>query len=199
MKTLLALLAVTAACSRATAQDPAPPPAQPSDVEILMEQVRKAPDDADAWFRLADLHERASSYEEEAGALRKLVELRPQMGYARFKLGTTYNRLGRWAEAVEQFEAARKSIGGQPPLHNNLAVAYGKLGRIAEEIEALEKAIALRPDYATAHYNLGMARLRQGRQREAVREYVILQDIDGGAALTLKKAIDAQAPRGRAR
>ncbi|MGE5047299.1 MAG: tetratricopeptide repeat protein [Deltaproteobacteria bacterium] len=199
MKAMLPLLLLAAACSRAAPQDPPPAPRQPSDAEILMEQVRKDPGDADAWFRLADLHERASSYEEEVGALRKLIELRPQMGYARFKLGTTYNRLGRWAEAVEQFEAARKTIGGQPLLHNNLAVAYGKLGRVAEEIDALKKAIALRPEYATAHYNLGMARLRQGQPREAVREYEILEDIDAGAAATLKKAIDAQAPRGRAR
>jgi tetratricopeptide (TPR) repeat protein len=196
MRPAIALL-LLAACSSGKAQGP-PPPVPPSDAEILIEQVRKDPGDADAWFRLADLHERASSYEEEAGALRKLIELRPEMGYARFKLGTTYNRLGRYGEAVEQFEAAKKTIGGQPPLHNNLAVAYGKLGRIAEEIEALKKAIALRPDYVTAHYNLGMARLRQRRPREAIREYEILKAIDEGAASTLKKAIDAQAARGKA-
>jgi tetratricopeptide (TPR) repeat protein len=169
----------------------APAPAAKSDLEILLDQVRTNPRDAGAWFHLADLYERANLYQEEADALEQVIALDPKMGYAYVKLGTTCNRLGAYQRAVESFERAEKYVARLPVLYNNLALSYGKLGKTDAQVAALRKAIALRPSYATAHYNLGMALLARGDREGARKEQRTLQDLDEGAAASLKKEIDA--------
>ncbi len=164
---------------------------QQSDLAMLQEKVTKEPGDADAWFHLADLYERANQYLEQADALRKVVALRPEMGWAHFKLGTAYNRLQRYEEAVKSFRTAEKYVKDQPMLYNNLGVAYGKLGKPKEEIASLRKAVAIRPRYSMAHYNLGVALLRKGDRQGAATELRILQDLDEGTAAALKKDIDS--------
>ncbi len=183
--------ALIVSCSEGDEKKAFPAATQKSDIEMLREKVKNDPSDAEAWFHLADLYERAMVYEEEADALRKVIALEPGKAYAYFKLGTTYNRLRRYPEAVESFVRAEKYIKNQPMLYNNLAVSYGKIGKTREEIAALEKAIAIRPRYSVAHYNLGMALLRKGARQGAMKEYRILQDLDEGAAASLKKEIDA--------
>jgi tetratricopeptide (TPR) repeat protein len=194
-----ALGLATAALLLSCSEEPAPRPrvgrgtAPKSDADLVQEQLAKDPNDAEAWFHLAEILDRGGLYEREAEALRKAIALKPEMGWAHLKLGTTCNRLGRYEEAVEHFRAAEKHLKPQPMLYNNLAWSYGKLGKGAEEIAALRKAIALRPTYAAAHLNLGMALVRKGARQEAEREQLVLQELDEGAAATLRGAIDAAA------
>jgi tetratricopeptide (TPR) repeat protein len=179
------------ACSE-EAPPPAPSePAPASDLEVYRARVATDPADADAWFHLADAFERAALFEDEADALRRVVALRPEMTWAHVKLGTTYNRLGRWREAVESFERARPEADRQPVLHNNLAIAYGKLGRSADEIASLRRAIALRPRYAVARHNLGVALLARGDRAGAREQVEALHAFDEGAASSLARAVDA--------
>lgn len=162
-----------------------------SDADEVQEQLKKNPDDAEAWFHLAEILDRANLPEREAEALRKAIALEPDLGWAHLKLGTTCNRLGKFEEAVEHFRAAEKRLKPQPMLYNNLGYAYGKLGKNAEEIAAFRKAVKLRPSYAAGHFNLGVALLKSGAREAAEREYDALQELDEAAAIALKKQIDA--------
>jgi tetratricopeptide (TPR) repeat protein len=199
MRRAAAVLCLASAALWSCSEEPPPRPrltratAPKSDADLVQEQIRKDPNDAEAWFHLAEILERASLHEREAEALKKVVELRPDMGWAHLKLGTACNRLGRYEEAVEHFRAAEKLLKRKPTLYNNLAWSYGKLGRTAEEIAALRKAIEIRPTYVTAHFNLGMALLRKGARREAEKEVGILEDLDEGAAATLRRELGASA------
>jgi tetratricopeptide (TPR) repeat protein len=130
-------------------------------------------------------------YPEEIEALKQTVTLKPDMGYAYFMLGTAYNRLDRYQEAVASFTKATKYIRNQPMIYNNMAISYGKLGNTDEEIATLKKALSLRPKYIIAHFNLGMAYLKKDRRDDAMKEYHVLMKIDEGAAASLKKEIDA--------
>ena len=114
------------------------------------------------------------------------------MGYAHFKLGTVYNRLGRYQDAVGSFTKATRFWTNQPMAFNNMAISYGKLGRTADEITALKKAISLRPRYSIAHFNLGMAYLKEGRREDAMREHAALKELDEALAATLKQEITAK-------
>ncbi len=187
---LLSAASLAPSCSDEAPRRSAPLQAQPSDLDVLREQLAKDPKNADAWFHLADLYERANLYREQVTALREVIALQPQMGFAHFKLGTALNRLQQYEEAVKSFTKAEMYVKNQPMLYNNLAVSYGKLGKTREEIAALRKAIALRPRYAVAHYNLGMALLRKGDRKGAGEELRILEDFDEGAAASLRKEID---------
>ncbi|HEY6004631.1 MAG TPA: tetratricopeptide repeat protein [Anaeromyxobacter sp.] len=199
MRRATAALWLASAALASCSEEPPPRPrltaatVPKSDADLVQEQLKKDPNDAEAWFHLAEILERASLHEREAEALKKAIELRPDMGWAHLKLGTTCNRLGRYEEAVTHFRAAEKLLKRKPTLYNNLAWSYGKLGRNAEEIAALRKAIEIRPTYATAHFNLGVALLRKGARREAEQEHRILLDLDEGAAAALLKEIERPA------
>jgi tetratricopeptide (TPR) repeat protein len=154
------------------------------------QRVEAHPEDADAWFHLADLYERNGQYAEAIDAYKKVAKLRPSQGYVYFKMGTSYDRLGQPGEAVE---ALKKTVHYMPRFavaYNNLGIAYGKLGRNREEIAVLKKALQLRPSYVTARYNLGIANLRVRDWKAALQQYELLKDLESGTAEALKKEID---------
>ncbi len=195
MKRLILILMpflVLCSCSREREVAGPPPAAEKSIFEEVKEQTIKNPQDAEAWFHLGDLYDRAEMYKEEADALSKALAIDPSKGYAYVKLGTAYNRLQRYQDAVKQLEKGKKYLPKYPRLYNNLGVAYGKLGKSAEEIAALEKAISLNPRYATARFNLGMAYLRKGQREQAQKQYQALSQFDVTAAESLKKEIAAK-------
>ena len=163
-----------------------------SEFEQIKEQTIKNPKDAEAWYHLADLYERSSMYPEEADALKHVIAISPDRGDAHMKLGTAYNRLGDYQNAIKHFVIAKQYLPKDAMLYNNLAVAYGKVGKTDDEIANLEKAISIRPHYATARYNLGMAFLRKGNRELALRQYHELTKLDEATAQSLKKEIDAK-------
>ncbi len=160
--------------------------------EEVKEQTVRNPNDAEAWYHLADLYERSELYQEEIASLKKVIAITPQNGNAYIKLGNSYNRLGQYEEAIKNYKTAIKFFPKNPVLYNNLAVSYGKTNKVEEEISALEKAISLRPRYATARFNLGMVMLRKGRPDLAKNQYQELLKFDEGVAQSLKKEIDAK-------
>ena len=84
-------------------------------------------------------------------------------------LGDVYFRMGRYGEAIEEFEKAR---GLKPDVKTffNLGSAYYKVGRYEEAEAELKTAIGLKPDFADAHYNLASTLRALGRMDEAVSE-----------------------------
>lgn len=183
---------VLASCSEEKAQTPAPAITKKSDFEILREQVKNDPKDADAWYHLADVYERAEAYQEEIDALKHVISIKPTMGYTYFRLGTAYNRIERYQDAVTNFLKATRYLHNQPMIYNNLAISYGKLGKTDDEIAALKKALAIRPKYVIARFNLGMAYLKKDDRAGAVKQYQIIKEIDEGIAASLKKEIDSK-------
>lgn len=157
----------------------------------VQDKLRENPDDADALYHLADLYERSAQYPQAIEAYKKVVALKPDMGYAYFKMGTAYNRIEKPAEAAEAFEKAVKYMPDFAVAYNNLGVAYGKLGKLDEEIAALKKAVELRPSYAVARYNLGMTYLKKGDKKAAKKEYEALKGVDEGIAEALMKEINS--------
>lgn len=189
---ILAISLVMLSCG-SEKEKTAPPPI--SEEKTLFEEVKaqtaKNPNDAEAWYHLADLYERAEQYREEADALNKVIALKPDRGYVYVKLGTACSRLGRYQDAIKNYLKAKTFFPKNALLYNNLAVAYGKTGRADEEIAALKQAISLRPHYATARFNLGVVYLKKGRRGDALKQYEELKKFDEGAAASLKKEIDA--------
>ncbi len=180
------------ACTKEKEKATEPVSGEKSMFEEVKDQTVKNPKDADAWYHLADLYERSGMYREEVDALRHVIAIKPDKGYAYMKLANTHSRLGEYQDAIKQFTAAKKYIPKDPVLYNNLAVAYGKIGKPDDEIRELEKAISIRPRYSTARYNLGMAFLKKGNREMALHQYDELKKFDEGIANALKKEIDAK-------
>ncbi len=172
-----------------TSAQPFNPYSSESVFNEVKQKLQKNPDDVDALYHLADLYERNAQYTEAIEAYKKVVKIKPSMGYAYFKLGTAYDRLDRPAEAVNAFKKAIKYMPDYAVAYNNLGVAYGKLEKFNDEIAVLEKAIKLRPTYSSARYNLGVTYLKTGNKKAAMQEYESLKKFDGGAAEALLKEI----------
>lgn len=155
----------------------------------VKDKLKQNPGDADEWYHLADLYDRSGQYPDAIEAYKKVVQLKPRMGYAYFKMGTAYDRMNRPADAVASLEKSIKYLPTNVVAYNNLGIAYGKLGKVKDEIRVLKKAIKLRSSYSAARYNLGVAYLKAGDRNAAQRQYDSLKDMDRGMAEALLKVI----------
>src|SRR5208282_6074841 len=98
------------------------------------QRVEAHPEDAEAWFHLANLYESNGQYAEAIDAYKKVAKLRPKQGFVYVKIGTAYDQIGKPKEAVEALKKAVHYMPGYAVAYNNLGIAYGKLGRNREEI-----------------------------------------------------------------
>src|ERR1700690_2474604 len=94
-------------------QPPAVKPGQavnPYSTESVFNEVNRTvqqnPNDADALFHLADLYDRNTMYQEAIATYKKVIKLKPDMGYAYFKMGTAYDRINQPSEALNAFKSA---------------------------------------------------------------------------------------------
>jgi len=190
--TLVLLFAVS--CRKKEEKEPAGPVSEQlystqSIYAKVKQQVKENPENAGAFYHLADLYFRNRLYEKAIDAYKQVVRLRPGRGYSYLKMGMAYSQLDRPEEAVQAYIKAVESLPRNPLVYNNLGIVYGKLGRIDEEIGALQRAIELRPRYASARFNLGLVYLKRGDKQAARRQYEALQDIDGHLAGELLKRL----------
>lgn len=85
-------------------------------------------------------------------------------------LGITYDKVGRYQEALQELKAALQLDPGYIDVINNTAVTYYHMGKNDEAIQALQEAIQSNPDNVQAHCNLGNIFISQGRIDEASEE-----------------------------
>lgn len=85
-------------------------------------------------------------------------------------LGITYDKLGRYEEAIAELNEALRLNPGYIEVHNNLAVTYDRIGKRDEAVRELREALKLNPGYTEAHNNLGNIYAGSGRYEEAIIE-----------------------------
>jgi len=73
---------------------------------------------------------------------------------AYFSLANELNKIGRFQDAVTNYEAALRIRADFPLAHNHLAIALVKLGRTNDAIAHLNEALRLKPDLAEARQQL---------------------------------------------
>jgi Flp pilus assembly protein TadD len=77
-------------------------------------------------------------------------------------LGSVLGRVGKWEEAEQVLERARRRDPDDPNVESNLGWVYANVGRLNEAAALLERAIMQQPNEPSAHGNLGWVRLRAG-------------------------------------
>src|SRR5262249_42660296 len=95
--------------------------------------------------------------------LERALRIDPQYSDARVNLGVSYVRLGRYSDALEQFEKAATTGPASATLYGNLAYALYALGRLPDAEQAARRALALDSRYVKAHYLLGSLLARRVR------------------------------------
>lgn len=111
-----------------------------------------------------------------AEAFQQAIKLDPDLAEAHFRLGLTYDALGRQQEAEEAYkkavEAYKKYLAADEnskdaEAHYNLGQTYAGLHVYAEAVREYRQATRLKPDDADIYYDLGTALMRLAQYDEA--------------------------------
>ncbi len=136
-------------------------------ITTLADQANAAPEDPQAWRRLAEVQFRASqidaSYRSAAlASYRKLFELDPTDLDALRGLGNVYYDLEEYQRSIEFYERYLAIEPDDPSVHTDLATMYLYTGQADRAIAAYRAVLVKRPDFFQAHFNLGIAYQTKG-------------------------------------
>ncbi|MBI5788347.1 MAG: tetratricopeptide repeat protein [Candidatus Schekmanbacteria bacterium] len=95
----------------------------------------------------------------------------PRKSRPHLSLGAAYTHLGRYPEAVREYEAALSADPYYAKAYYNLAIALEKQRAIDQAIINYEKCLKLDVNYGEAYNNLGGLYLLQGRLDEAEKAF----------------------------
>jgi tetratricopeptide (TPR) repeat protein len=104
-----------------------------------------------------------------SGDVQAAFELQPAYPEALNNLGLGLHEMGRYDEAVKQFEAALALRPDFAMAQNNRGAALQALGKTTEALEAFRAAVALDEKLARAHANLGQMLADQGQLLEGLQ------------------------------
>src|SRR5499427_8332969 len=139
------------------------------------------------------------------GALREYqayLTLRPERVEARSNLGAALARLGRYAEAIEQYKRALALEGRNPGIRFNLALAYYKTAKILSASKELEAVVAAQPENRNALLLLADCNLRLGEFKKVIELLTPIDSADNHAVdymLGLALINDKQLDKGQER
>jgi tetratricopeptide (TPR) repeat protein len=123
---------------------------------------------------------KAGMLDEASREFRRVVELKPADGAARFYVGLIALKQAQWQEAADHLRAAADLEGDKPAILYNLALAFERAGRLEEAEATYAEATAKARHDARILTGWGIAALRRGdyevaagrleRAREVSRE-----------------------------
>ena len=108
-------------------------------------------------------------YDAAVEALRKTLEIDAHFVYAHVMLGQSYLQLGRFHEAIAQFQTASELSGASPPYHAMLGHAFAAAGNSSEAYKILnqlkeQSARSYLSSYCIAEVYLGLGDADQALQ-----------------------------------
>ncbi len=97
----------------------------------------------------------------------QILRARPEASLLRSNLGAAYAGLGRYEEAIAEYERAL-AVKDDPSIRLNLALSLLKAGRLEEADENASRVLQARPADRTVALVVAECRLRLGRNQEVV-------------------------------
>ena len=102
---------------------------------------------------------------------RQLTKKYPKASVPLSVLGSILLDLGKFEEAVANYQQALRIDPDNSLDHCNLGRALSSLGRLEEALAAFLESLRIKPDHADAHNNLGNTYKSLGRLEESVASY----------------------------
>jgi tetratricopeptide (TPR) repeat protein len=116
-------------------------------------------------------YQRSSVWKDPLSLWMDAVQKAPTKARPHNNLGEQYSKMGRFDDAIAEYEKALNILPAFETARNNLGTAYTEKGMLDEAIQEYKKAIGLNPGYVKAFYNLGVAYLRAGKLDDAIAAY----------------------------
>ena len=117
---------------------------------VLQSLKPENPDDLQGWTMLGELARQLDAASLAAAFFGQAVRVSPRTPRVRQDLGHALAMMGRYPEAIVQFEQAVALDSSDPAAHLNLAVAYAEAGRKMDARKQAQEALRLEPDYDLA-------------------------------------------------
>ncbi|MCZ6695684.1 MAG: FG-GAP-like repeat-containing protein [Acidobacteria bacterium] len=110
-------------------------------------------------------------------ALRRAIELDPNLVHAHYSLAILLRDLGRSDEAASRMERARALAPGDPHILYNMGLLRVRQRKFKEAIRILRKARLLDPNSMSIRYQLARALLQSGERAAGEKEMVAYQNL----------------------
>jgi len=125
----------------------------------FLEAERLNPQNAHNQYALGLALNAKGRYLEALDHYKQALVLDPKFTEVHNALGATYIEIGKWDNAIQEFNIVLKDILYLTPFYvlNNLGWAYYKKGDLPHAIENYQRALGMKPDFGLAIYNLGLA------------------------------------------
>ena len=107
--------------------------------------------------------------------LEQALDLTPGLARAHYFLGTALRALGRYDEALAEFQAARAQYPRDRVVLNQIGRIHFLERRFDEAVATLEEVLRIDPEDLQAHYNLMLSHQGAGRPEEAARERALYE------------------------
>ncbi len=125
--------------------------------------ARIAPDNEQAWLRLARVEQLKGNHAEAIERLRKVLMIRPRHVGAHYLIGLSYLRTGQVDKAIFHNAAAIRLNPDFAEAHNNLATAMLRQGKREAAIAGYRRALQLKPRLREASDSLAALGVAAGR------------------------------------
>lgn len=118
--------------------------------------------------RLADLF-KAGEYESVEIEARRLIDRRPNSGFAWKALGSALHKQKKMS--LDVLHRAAELLPDDAEAQSNLGNALRENGKVAEAVVCYRRALELEPDNDAAYCNLGAAQKQMGLHTEALASF----------------------------
>ncbi len=127
-------------------------------LQVLQGVRPESETDYQGWDALGQLAMRLQSPSLAAAFFNDAIKASPRTSKPRQDMGLALAMMGRYPEAIAQFEQGVALDPADPAAHLNLAVAYAEVGRKSDARGHAQEALRLRPGYERAQQFLGALR-----------------------------------------
>ncbi|MEN8225895.1 MAG: tetratricopeptide repeat protein [Bacteroidota bacterium] len=114
---------------------------------------------------------------ESLAEYRKAMEYTGEFAASRHNLGVTYQNLGMFEKAEENFLAAIRIDDEFYPSMANLTLTYNQQGRNDDAEAMLRHMIEDFPQYPDAHYSLGLLLAEKGKYEESLESLILAAEL----------------------
>jgi tetratricopeptide (TPR) repeat protein len=131
------------------------------------EWLARDPDNVRALFLRSNVNRQAGSWTKVAPDLRRVVELDPELGQARWWLAVALVNIGRYEEAVGHLEILRQRQPDDVDVLVRLAMCRHRMGRVREAHALLDEVLSWSPNHGLALLTCGQIAHGNGQLPEA--------------------------------
>jgi tetratricopeptide (TPR) repeat protein len=114
------------------------------------------------------------------------IDKNSKIAEAYYHRGRSYQKLGNFSKAQQDYYRALRLNIRYPEVHNSLGVLYTSQGEYRNAIDSYTTAISFNQSYAKPHINRGVVYFREGSYQKALFDFTRALEIEPKSTLALK-------------